>query len=54
MGTSVLNAFKDDSKDYALGKGSFRFQADKPLPSELVKKLVRARIAENLALSKKK
>jgi len=54
MGTSVLNAFKDDLKDNVPGKGSFRFQAGKPLPSELVRKLVRARIAENLVLSKKK
>ncbi len=54
MSTGVMNAFKDDLKGYEVGKGSIRFQASKPLPATLVRKLVRARIAENLALSKKK
>ena len=54
MSTSVMAAFKDDLKEYKLGKGSVRFQADRPLPAELVRKLVKARITENLALSKRR
>ena len=54
MSTSVMAAFKDDLKEYKLGKGSVQFQADKPLPAELVRKLVKARITENLALSKRR
>jgi uncharacterized protein YdhG (YjbR/CyaY superfamily) len=44
--TSVAD-HKDELKDYATSKGTIRFQPDKPLPATLVRKLVRARIAEN-------
>ncbi len=44
---AVLEAFKDELKDYDTSKGTIRFQADKPLPAALVRKLVKARIAEN-------
>ena len=54
MSSSTVGAFKDELKDYATSKGTIRFQADKPLPVGLVRKLVKARIAENLVrLSKK-
>jgi uncharacterized protein YdhG (YjbR/CyaY superfamily) len=33
-------------KGYKLGQGTVRFPASRPLPAALVKKLVRARIAE--------
>ena len=36
-----------------LSKGAIRFQPDKPLPSALVHKLVKTRLAENAAASKK-
>jgi uncharacterized protein YdhG (YjbR/CyaY superfamily) len=35
---------------YDVSKGTVRFQPDKPLPAVLVRKLVKARIAENAAL----
>jgi uncharacterized protein YdhG (YjbR/CyaY superfamily) len=47
MSTQVFRAHAAELKDYQLGKGSIRFPADRPLPAPLVKKLVKARIAEN-------
>jgi uncharacterized protein YdhG (YjbR/CyaY superfamily) len=44
---STLQAFKKEMKDYdTSGKGTIRFPAEEPLPSALVKKIVKARIAE--------
>ena len=53
MSGSIVAAHEDLLKDYDTSKGAIRFPAARPLPATLVKKLVKARIAENLALSKK-
>jgi uncharacterized protein YdhG (YjbR/CyaY superfamily) len=42
---SVLQAFKDELKGYDTSKGTIRFQPDKPLPSSLVRSIVKLRIA---------
>jgi|SRR5271157_5083155 len=47
MSSSAVEAFKEELKAYKTSKGTIRFQADKPLPAVLVRKLVKARIAEN-------
>lgn len=47
MGSSVIQAFKDDLKSFETSKGTIRFPVDKPPPAALVKKLVNARIAQN-------
>jgi uncharacterized protein YdhG (YjbR/CyaY superfamily) len=47
-GTSVA-AHKAELKGFETSKGTIRFQPDKPLPTALVRKLVKARIAENEA-----
>jgi uncharacterized protein YdhG (YjbR/CyaY superfamily) len=44
---SVLGALKDELKDYDTSKGTIRFPANRPLPSALVRKLVKLRIVEN-------
>lgn len=46
MSPDVMRAFVAQLKDYEVGKGSIRFPANKPLPTVLVTKLVKARIAE--------
>ncbi len=43
---STVKALKDELKGYDTSKGTIRFSADKPLPSTLVRKLVKLRIAE--------
>jgi uncharacterized protein YdhG (YjbR/CyaY superfamily) len=47
MSSTTVDAYKDELKGYDTSKGTIRFQADKPLPAALVRKLVKARIAEN-------
>jgi uncharacterized protein YdhG (YjbR/CyaY superfamily) len=47
MSTKTIPAHKALLKNYAASGGTIRFQPEKPLPATLVKKLVRARIAEN-------
>ena len=47
MSASTVQAHKDDLKQYDTSKGTIRFQPDNPLPAALVRKLVKARIAEN-------
>ena len=47
MSGSTVDAHKHELENYDTSKGTIRFPADKPLPAALVRKLVKARIAEN-------
>jgi uncharacterized protein YdhG (YjbR/CyaY superfamily) len=43
---AVMKAFKKELNAFETSKGTIRFAVDKPLPAALVRKLVKARIAE--------
>src|SRR5579864_8143996 len=44
---SVVEAFKDELKGFSTSKGTVHFPLDKPMPVELIKKMVRARVAQS-------
>jgi uncharacterized protein YdhG (YjbR/CyaY superfamily) len=47
MSTAITQALKKALASYDTSKGTIRFTADKPLPAALVRKLIKARIAQN-------
>lgn len=50
---AVVKSLGADLKGYDTAKGTIRFQPDRPLPSALVRELVRARIAKMQAAAKR-
>lgn len=48
-GGAPLEALADELADYRLWKGTINFPADRPLPEELVMKLLAVRLAEHRA-----
>jgi uncharacterized protein YdhG (YjbR/CyaY superfamily) len=49
-----IEAFKTELSVYEEGKGSVRFPLDKPIPFDLIGRIVRFRVKENLARAGKK
>ena len=45
--SATLKKFRNELRDFQISKGTIRFSREKPLPAPLVRKLVKARIAEN-------
>jgi len=43
---SIVEAFKNELKGYTTSKGTIQFPLDRPLPNSLIRKLVKARIAQ--------
>lgn len=51
-GAAPIKQYETELAKYATSKGTVRFTADAPLPAALVKKLVKARVAEHSSLGK--
>ncbi|WP_459476932.1 iron chaperone [Clostridium saccharoperbutylacetonicum] len=51
---SGIEAFKQELSEYKAAKGSVQFPITKPLPYELISKIVRFRVAENTKNKKDK
>ena len=45
---TAITAFKRDLVSYVTSKGAVQFPLDRPIPVELVKKIVKFRVRENL------
>ncbi len=43
---SVVEAFKNELKGFTISKGTIHFPTDKPLPTALIKKMVKMRVAQ--------
>lgn len=52
--SSGVAKFKDELSGYKGGKGSVQFPLDKPLPFELISRIVKFRVAENMDKAKGK
>jgi uncharacterized protein YdhG (YjbR/CyaY superfamily) len=44
----VIAAFKKELKGFTTSKGTIHFPVDKPLPTTLLRKLVKARVMQQL------
>ncbi len=53
MSMQVIESHREELEPYLSGKGTIRFGMDERLPTALVKSIVRARVAENAARSRR-
>lgn len=51
---AVRERFAEELKSFAAGRGTVHFTPERPLPTELVRRIVKARVAENEARAKGK
>jgi uncharacterized protein YdhG (YjbR/CyaY superfamily) len=49
MSNSILDRYAEETAGYRTSKGTLQFRPEKPLPKELVRRIVEDRIAENEA-----
>jgi uncharacterized protein YdhG (YjbR/CyaY superfamily) len=49
-----IEAFAAETAQYETGKGTLQFPIDKPLPLDLIERIVKFRVEKNLAKPKKK
>jgi len=45
--TSAIEAFKEELSNYEVSKGTVKFPLNKPVPFDLVKRIVKYRVKEN-------
>lgn len=50
---SAIEFFSEELKEYKTSKGAIQFPIDKPLPYDLIKRIVEFRVKENLSKDKK-
>lgn len=50
-GASGIENFQDELNDYTFSKGTIQFQFSEPIPYELIEKITKFRIEENVKLS---
>jgi len=50
---SIIEAQKDELRAFTISKGTIQFPLDKPIPTALVQKLVKARFAESQSKRKR-
>lgn len=43
---ALINEFRDELKHYTISKGTIQFPLGKPLPNELIKRIVKARVVQ--------
>ncbi|MBN2862526.1 MAG: DUF1801 domain-containing protein, partial [Bacteroidales bacterium] len=51
---SGIEAFSEELKGYKWAKGSVQFPLDKPIPYEIVRRIVEFRVAENIKEAERK
>ncbi|WP_407309429.1 iron chaperone [Desulfosporosinus sp. SB140] len=51
--SSGIAAFKNELSEYKGGKGTIQFPLDKPLPYELISRIVKYRVTENMRRAKR-
>lgn len=51
--STTVEQFKDELKDFSLASGTIRFTNEKPIPEALLKKIIQARMNDNLNKFKK-
>ncbi len=52
-GANGISQFKNELKDYKSAKGSVRFPLEKPLPLDIIRRIVEFRVEENRKKAKK-
>ena len=50
----IVEQYKNELKSFETSKGTIRFQPEHPLPVTLIRKIVKARIAENRKMAMKR
>ncbi len=53
-GAKTIEAFRKDIEGYASAKGSVQFPLDRPVPGDLIRRMVEFKVAENLRRAAKR